>query len=233
MNSIIKAPGYQLTTSTPNLLVADGTSIDKYTFVNKGVGSQIFMTDLQPSQINSFRTILGSNTVKVTQSTDTLSLAGTTITSFNPGLLNVSLSNFNYTITPKYTYTLTFGGSIAASSTAIRYLGASESRTTTASTSLTSANTLPVPITSVIISALVARSGTPAGSVFISTNGIIAPTVESFSMASGVIYTPFTFTTPISVSIPSGTSNTEISVGIRHTTGIASNYLVTLLLRST
>ena len=205
--------------------------------INQGLSTQILMGDgstiLQNQTLNTTDNVT-FNSVQVTaiptintNATNKLyvdnKVGAIAITSTDNNLLTIVNNNPTFSITPKYTYQITFAGNNTTLSTAQWFIPSTlRSSATTGLQSISSQ--FIAPINSVITFMGVSRTtSTGNNSIGISVNSA-ATTNFIFPIASGDIFEQFAVNIPV-------VAGQSIATSIFSTIAIAGNCLITLLLR--
>ena len=210
------------------------TNVGAITLTTTGTGAPILNDNTNPSfSFRSLKSSTGNDRIDITITgtggseitlTNPNPASAIAITSTDNNLLGVVNTNPTFSLTPKYTYMMTFAGNNTTTNTAQWFIPSTlRSSTTSATQSIT--NQLVVPINSVIAWMGVSRTNFAVqNSIGISVNAGV-PTTFIYGAAASDIFKQFAVNISVVAGQPIATSIFSTSPGT------AGNCLITLLLR--
>ena len=224
----ITAERASLNALTANTLIKTGGTNQQYLMADGSISAK-FNQNLNTTDSVSFNSVALTAAITTnTQATTKLYVdnkVGTiTITSTDNNLLGVSGVNPTFSLTPKYTYMITFGGN--NNNTTSQWLLPGSVRTSTISNTNVATHQALIPINSTLVWASIQRTTTTGvcSLAYSVSNGAAVPITPTLTSGQAQNPTPY----PLNVSIIAG-GNLAMSV---LSSVLSGNTIVSLLLRS-
>ena len=215
-------------TTTADTFIKTGGTNQQYLMADGSTSSK-FNQNLNTTDSVSFNSValtaaITTNTQATTKLYVDNKVGAVAITSTDNNLLGVSGVNPTFSLTPKYTYRISFGGN--NNNTTSQWLLPGSVRTATISNTNVATHQALIPINSTLVWASIQRTTTTGvcSLAYSVSNGAAVPITPSLTAGQAQNPTPY----PLNVNIPAG-GNLAMSV---LSSVLSGNTIVSLLLRS-